>query len=54
MKKQSKKSYEKSSADRKADKAGKHGKEGSKKDKVMDARLFEKRAKKSMKGKRGK
>lgn len=30
------KSYEKSAADRKADKAGRHGKEGSAKDRRMD------------------
>jgi len=32
------KSYEKSAADRKADASGKHGKEGSKKDMMMDRR----------------
>ena len=36
MKKVTMKQYERSAADKKADAAGKHGKEGSAKDKAMD------------------
>ena len=36
MKKVTMKQYERSAADKKADAAGKHGKEGSDKDKAMD------------------
>ena len=47
MKKMTLKKWEKSAADKRADKAGKHGKEGSKKDKMMDkkavARMNKKR-----------
>lgn len=42
MKKMTIKQYEKSSMDKKADKSGKHGKEGSAKDKRMDKKALNK------------
>lgn len=42
MKKMTLKKYEKSAADKRADKAGAHGKEGSKKDKMMDKKAVAK------------
>ncbi len=42
MKKMTMKQYERSAADKKADKSGKHGKEGSAKDKAADRKALRK------------